>query len=412
MWSSVSIDAISYRSLARVAGTTASAIDYHFGSIEHLYGAAQQHAVARAEIWLEEWIGPLQPLATAALAPAGRAAILAGLIDEWAQTQRPLALARLQACVATRRMPGTQEHALLRRASHQAWIALWRRAWHRLAAILGCPADGDGWFLFHEGLAPQHLLRGHRPLDRALLDEDVGLFLGLGQDRAEAPVRLAYQALLRADGAARPILLPTGPDAPGQEQPGMALEAAAAELLASAGIGALTYRAVAARAGCTLGQASWHFRSRAELLQKAFLRLYHEVAITTRPAAPIRREIMIDGTALAVSSGGQPVFGAFDEIILHVVHSEEHAGLSGPIRVFADPTARWATASLLGADEAEASAKAPVFSALCRGLDHLALAHPPEERAPVADLARRVLARWMAASSGAGPLRREGADPR
>lgn len=404
MWSSPAGDEISYRTLARAAGTAVSAIDYHFASIERLYGEAQAQAVQQAQAWLDQWINGLGPLAGARLAPARRAAIIAGLIDEWAQTQRPLAMAQLQACVATRRRAGAPDGAqALRLASHQAWIALWRGAWRQICATLGCADDGELVFLFHQGLGPQHLLRWRRPLDLALLGEDVALLMGQAQGEASAPVRAAYQAAVAQEGASM-ANLPAGRPADGdRDQPGAALDAAAADLLCQRGIGALTYRAVASHAGCTLGQAAWRFRTRADLLHKAFLHLYHELAITTRPAELIPRELMIEGTAEAVSSGAQPVLGAFDEIILHVARSPDHAGLAAPIRVFADPTARWATASLLGANDARASAQAPIFSALCRGLDHLALAHTPDQRHLIADLSRQILQGWAGGSDGQHP---------
>ena len=57
-----------------------------------------------------------------------------------------------------------------------------------------------------------------------------------------------------------------------------AMDAAAASLLTEGGVAALTFRAVAGRAGATLGQTAYYFGSKTQLLGAAFDTLYQQIA--------------------------------------------------------------------------------------------------------------------------------------
>src|ERR1700761_564895 len=77
------------RSIAASAGCSASAINYNYGSIEHLFRAAYAHGLARTRQWMTECASEI-----AALPPTPAAAPLAleHLLVRWTRDARPLAL--------------------------------------------------------------------------------------------------------------------------------------------------------------------------------------------------------------------------------------------------------------------------------------------------------------------------------
>ncbi len=359
-WSDSPRDAVSVRTITARAGLTASSVDYHFGKVEHLYGAAQDYALGLAQHWTDERIEQVHALQRQDLGLAARAAIVGGIIDDWAQGQRHLAMAAREASAAAR---GGGDCL-----PHRRWTDLWLAFWHDMAAALGISDAGTTLAMFHDGVGTQHLLCWNRTLDLALLHEDVATLLAFCDDgeMAPDPVRSAFRRAVDAAHGGLAAASRAEPDA---------LDRAAAAVMQDHGIAALTFRNVAARAGETLGRTAWHFGTKTALLERAFEQLYRDAAGLPPPVGGVAKEDMLAQVIAAVTGGSQPILRAFDEIILHIARSPDHVPLRGAIRAYRDPAATWVLEGLLADSGPVALSLASVFSSICRGLDHYSLAH-------------------------------------
>lgn len=359
LWGDSPRDSVSVRSIASRAQAAVSAIDYHFGSVEHLYGAAQDCALAAAESWQAGRLGDLALLGGASLTLSARAAIVAGIIDDWTCLQRPLAIAAREASASSR--TGGDG------ATHRRWNTIWLDFWQQAAALLGMADAADILAMFADGEGTQHLLNWNRTLDLALLGENVTALLTFLEVRemVQAPVRLAYRQ------ATKPSWLGGATD----DREANALDQAAATILHERGIAALTFRNVAALAGETLGRTTWHFGTKSALLERAFEQLYLDAVGPQLATGSFTRAQMLDMVIEAVTSGSQPILRAFDEIILHIARSPDHVALRGAIRAYRDPAASWTLDMLLAGEEAVSPALASAYSSICRGLDHYSLAN-------------------------------------
>ncbi|MBN9318598.1 MAG: TetR family transcriptional regulator, partial [Caulobacterales bacterium] len=115
--------ATSARSVAAAAGAAASAINYNFGGIEHLFAAAFGHGVEATASWQERVECDIAALPTG---PAGAALALEHVIVEWTSSGRSLALLYQEALATA---PGVGPAA--------AWTQLWRDFWRRAATRCG-----------------------------------------------------------------------------------------------------------------------------------------------------------------------------------------------------------------------------------------------------------------------------------
>jgi len=364
LWANTSSAEISVRAVASEADVAVSAIDYHFGKLEHLYGAAQARAFALADQWLQARLVLTSALEGQNLGAHGIACAISSIIDDWAEAQRPLAMARREASAMARDGRDAQSHIL--------WTALWRDFWTRMSGILGVPQQSETVAAFCAGEVTQHLLRWKRPLDQALLGETVKAFVDqiLGERIGASMVRQAYSELAEREYRGSIDI---------DEQAPAALDAAAADLLKERGLSALTFRAVADRAATTLGHASYHFGSKTRMLQRAFDQLYRTASEGGSELGEWGRDAVLEAVLRAVVGGSNPILRAFDEVIAHIARSEDHLPLRGIIRGYRDPAASWALAGLLSSPASPSPALAAAFSSLCRGIDHLALALEPQE---------------------------------
>lgn len=253
-------DGVSARTVAAAAGVAPSAINYNFGGIEQLLSSAFAHGVALTAEWLEARTADILALPRTA---DGLAAALEYLVLEWTGPARPLALL-YQECLAV--TPG--------RGSGGAWTRLWRDHWLRIAAAFGAtPIQGRLLHLLFEAEALYHLSAWSPALERAALREVCDHFASvwLGAER-----RAGGGALAHAEQTA------------GARQPGGLAPAAlriaqcAAEVVEAAGLGGLTHRAVAARAGVTTGAVTHHFRTIEHLVAGA---IRGQVLVMTQEAA-------------------------------------------------------------------------------------------------------------------------------
>lgn len=373
---------LSVRTITNLAQASPSSIDYHFGNLEHLLACAQKVALNKAKAWLGTRLDELQPLVGFELLLEQRVSVIAAILDDWTTQEPSLAWAAMEASSSARHCGDAAQHA--------AWLELWQEFWQSVAIILGMPQAANLLFVFHQGQGPQHFLKSNRALDRALLDEDIALLLApdLRRHSRHGAIRKACVAAIKEGRL-------TSSRASAEENPDTirsAVEASAAAILCEQGLAALNYRSVAKRAGYTLGQVSWIFKSRAELLEGGFMRLYTDMAIVPRPAEPIPAGVLLDHTIATLASGKDPLLLALHDIIMHIARQDDHAALRAPFRVFSDPAAVWVLAWLLNMTETEAASLAPIFGSLCRGIDYVAQARADDRGAQA--LAEEVLQNW------------------
>lgn len=315
-----------------------------------------------ASDWMDGILSDLAELAGTNLPAPALASLIASLIDEWTEKQRPLALAWREAQAA-----GAGCDARAR------WTTLWRKFWIELCTQLRLGDRAELLACYFDGEAGQHLVRWRRPLDRALLDETTRAlfeFLLHGDTSPSSIVRDAYQQ--SAEEAYRPSS--TAPLAQG-----MILDEAAASQLADTGLAGLTFRAVAIRAGSTLGTVAYHFGSKAEMAQRALRRLYESSAgqsvadlVAALPATPAA---MLDEVIDSIVARREPVLRALDEITLHLSRGDDHGAFSAVIRGFRDPIGIAVLGRMLER-ETPASSLAAAFSSIVRGFDHQCAAQP------------------------------------
>lgn len=294
---------------------------------------------------MDRWLADLGPLAGRDLPAAMQASILAATIAEWSGPQRRLAMAA-------------------RRAPEPQWQAVQAAFWEQLAERIGLGPHAPTIACFAMGESARHLLDWTPAIDRALLDETVAalvLWLREGRLGGDA-VRHEHRALARADYREPPAL--TGPVI-------ATIADAAAALLAEQGHAGVTFRAVAARAGVTLGTVIHQCGSKSELLRRALHRLYEVEALGDRRAQfetqTVPPALMREQVLAAALGGDQPLLRAYDEIELAIYNGDEFAPLRGVVRSMEDPSGDWTLRQLMDGTVPPASLVA-AFSAVVRGI--------------------------------------------
>ncbi len=348
-WCNEPKDTVSVRIVVQRAAAAPSSIHYHFGSLERLYLAASRAALGEGQAWMAARLMQIDALAGEPVPPALQASMIASTIADWTIGQRRLAMA-------------------WRHAPDADWQAAWDEFWTRHATILGLGEHTECLACFAAGEAARHLLVWNQPLDRALLEETTAaLTLWLSEQRfGTEGVRLAYRALTQR-----------GYDEPFMHQNELTggIADAAAVLLAEKGHAGVTYRAVAARAGVTLGKVIHVFGTKSALLHAALHRLYEREALRgDRDQLLVRKfvpDAMLARLLDAVITNHQPILTAYDEIERAIYNGEEHVGLRGLVRAMEDPSGTWALQQMLGGMRPPASLVA-VFSAVIRGIGYRA----------------------------------------
>ena len=347
VWAEAPADEVSVRALIQRAGTAQSAIHYHFGDMEHLYLGASQAALQSASEWMEQQLVALAPLAAEPLPTALQASVIATVIAEWTQGQRRLAMA-------------------WRHAPDAAWQAAWDSFWLRLADGLGLGEMAQLLAAFAAGEAARHLLVWNPALDRALLEETVAALVIWLREGRLAPdyVRPVHSALARR-----------AYDAPAMPDSALAVRMAAAAgmLLAEQGHAGVTFRAVAAAAGVTLGKVIHVFGTKSGLLHAALHSLYQREALGGDLGALLAQsfapEVMLDHLLQAILGGQHPVLKAYDEIEQAIYNGPDYAALRGMVRSMDDPSGTWALQQMLGGLEPPAALVA-ACSAIIRGVGY------------------------------------------
>ncbi|CAN5144105.1 hypothetical protein BH10PSE13_BH10PSE13_22200 [soil metagenome] len=244
----------SARYIADFAGMNASAINYHFGSLEHLYFSAAEEACRRTGDWCRH-VGD-RIAAVPKLPPHALGGLLATIIDDWCVGQRPLALAWRYAQLTAARDPALASLCA-------SWQMTWDDFWQRIDGLTDMGDRAGLMGIFFDAESFQHLIDWDRIVDRAALQELCELFAArLTGARPPAAFWRSY-----AKSKVEPVSVPALDGKAGD------IARAALATLGREGSAGLTHRAVAARANVSVGAVSHHFKTAADLLNAAYLAL-------------------------------------------------------------------------------------------------------------------------------------------
>lgn len=244
---------------------------------------AQEQAQARADDWCQ---GRLEQIADLPAEAGAFAPFFAGTVDDWVKGQRRLAFAWREGQML--RLDGEAGVQV-----RLGWRRVWARFWSEACGRFGL-AD-RAWIAerLFENESFVHMIDWRRAVDRAGLDE---FARGAGAWLTGRPMPLTpWRDFARAEA------LRAAPDAPDRDGTTSHIAAAAAALIEEAGPSGVTHRAVAERAGLTLGVVSHKLRTKAELLQAGFEAVYvgavarlRERTSTIAPSSPAA---VLDGLA-------------------------------------------------------------------------------------------------------------------
>lgn len=266
----------SMRAILARSDATPPSLYHHFTSLYHLYHAAHEAAVERAEWWCAARLAELDT--GTALDPAALPPLMACLIDEWCRERRELAFAHFLCLAETVRGSGSKELAL-------RWETLWREFWQAVADRCGLPDAGTATASLAVGLDLAHLLRTRRTIDRCWLDEICRAWGDWNNGRLAADSQWHLHAMTAARYHDAPPELPEGK--------ALAIANAAADVLIDQGAHHIAHRTVAAHAGVSTGSVSYHCRTVDDLLRAAFAALYW------RAVKPVPEQA--DGTGAAMT---------------------------------------------------------------------------------------------------------------
>jgi|GEM_PF-3194421 len=209
---------------------------------------------------MERRIVDLESVEFSQLPPAQQGALVAALIDDWAETQRVLAL-------VWREVQHQARSGALQAEIAMDWGESWRRFWGAICGEGILAQHSDAVAAFAAGAASQHLMRWRRVLDRALLEETASAFFHFLAGSLEPADTIMLACRRRAQREFR-ASCPTG-------EVFDKIDLAAASMANEHGLAGLTFRGVAERAKVTLGMVTWHFGDK-ENLQSQALRVVVE----------------------------------------------------------------------------------------------------------------------------------------
>lgn len=258
-WEQEGAAGISARGIACDAAIPVSSIYHHFGDMDGLLLRAGEVALDRARGWFD---AQAAAMADGAGDAAAFGHVLATMIDEWCEAQRPLAYAGREVQSLAMRDARYGECA-------EAWWTLSIDFWRPICTRFGIGSLTGAVALLFDGETSLHLLRWRRVVDRASLSELCAAWAGWCRGRvgSDAPWRMLA---MREALAGQPAV----PEWDGVTEH---IADAAARTVAQRGVRGLTHRAVAQEAGQTLGMVSNRFRSSADLLRAACEALYRQI---------------------------------------------------------------------------------------------------------------------------------------
>jgi len=351
VWANHGHSAMSARALSRAAELPTSSIYHHFGSMEQLFQSAQAYAHDEARIWcsrkLREMKGWPEKGGADSLARA-----LAILIDDWTAECRDLAFAWSQCHLLAHR-----DEAYV--AAIDSWREHWAAFWREICGRAGLERYAAMTSHVFEATAQFHLIRWHRAIDRAALDE---FCMGWGRWLAG---ELVEEGAWRHH--AREQALASVPEVAVQNGVAAAISSAAADIVEEGGVAALTHRAVAARAQVTLGVTSYNFRTSADLVRAAFNAIYQRLTqpLQDKPVTPVDRA---DSIAAWRDFGSQPRrLAAIEELMLAVAQDPNLRDFAPQMRYLRGRSSRAHLAGKLGGDAPISPLDAAIYSSLVSG---------------------------------------------
>lgn len=376
LWATQGHAAISARLLGRMTGLPTSSIYHHFGSMEHLFHSAQGHALECAQAWCSDRLDDLvdwpEDGGTDALAP-----VLATLIDDWATGARTLAFAWAQCHLLALRDPAYV-------SALDGWRDLWTAFWREVCARAGLGQFARVTAHMFDGTVPLHLIRWRRSVDRAALDD---LCRGWSHWLNGA---LASEDSWR--GTARRIALDAEPPSKSRNNTADAIAQAAAAVVEEGGVASLTHRAVAARAGVTLGVVSYNVRTSAELAELAFETIYRNItgpAHATARALPSRDEAL---EGLRDFPSQPRALVAMEELMLAVARDPALAAFGPQLRYLRGRTSGLQLAALLGPEAPPSPLDMALYSSLIGGQRRAMIGRDPAEINASLDESDRLIA--------------------
>jgi AcrR family transcriptional regulator len=252
---------LSVRALAKSAGVPASSLYHHFGNLERLSVTTLDHARAEVERWYVTRLDEIGP--DVRLCPDALGSLLASVIDDLTMSCRRQVVAWAEGSMLAVTEP-------LYGAAMAAWRQMWIALGERLCAICTLPTGGDITGDYIAGESILHLMRWRRSVDCAALDESCHAWQRwmVGELAPDGPWRAwAYEQALAAQ-------FHLGE----QNATTSRIAESAADVVSEMGIAGLTHRAVAARAGLTLGVVSHQFRTSSALAEAAYEAVYRRNA--------------------------------------------------------------------------------------------------------------------------------------
>lgn len=347
LWEVEGSAGLSARRIGLCAGAPVSSIYHHFGSLEQLFVSAQDVALTSARSWCDE---QLRQLARLPADISALPAFFAALVDEWVQAQRRLAFAWREGKLLAARH---EVHQLI----GERWAQLWSDFWREVGDKFGLGRNVVVVERVFETESLLHMLRWERMFDRAGLDELArGLSAWLtGGAMPPAPWR----------ETARLEALRCMPALPERDTTTSAVMEAATDVLERHGVAGLTHRAVAAKAGLTLGVVLHKFRTKSELLTAAYegvylanVREWSQEARTGAEPRPGGHSLDTIAAGISRSAGAQ----GRDDLILAVARDPSLHQFAAQLRYLRGRSAIGALALIGGSDRQNTYLEAALFS--------------------------------------------------
>ncbi len=309
----------SARNVATRASASASSINYHFGSIEQLYGSSQRRAIQQADSWLDSRL--TDAAAGAPWPTEAFPAFAAEMIDAWVDTRRVEAQAEACDLMSRSRVPSD---------TVPLWIDLWDQFWVQLLPLFTLDPEHApivSSILQSERLA--HLARWRWPHDRAGLEE--------------VCVRLVARLSGDASLLARASPWRSGAERLTQQETGFPPLTGAAARIAQAVVAAvdedgeegLTHRAAAKRAGLSLGAVTHHFPTRSALTAAGYACLYQRLVDAAQGPGGRTAEhgdLGLHLSSMLDISAGAPGAGAFELFFLAATRDEALTPFAARVR--------------------------------------------------------------------------------
>lgn len=359
----------SARAIAALAGVAPSAINYNFGSLEHLFVVVFEAELTRMASGAGALLDELDDLPAGAV---GAAAALAHVVRRWT-SDREGALLYAEA----RARPASEAALGPRYAQH--WRAFWREA----AARLRLP--GGAAMLLHamfEAEALFHLSNWRPALEDAALTNLCECFVRRWIDDGAVDGSPVPSTALRQAVS----LVERAPDVLSGEAARMAN--VALRVIGEKGLSGLTHRAVASGAGVTAGAVAHYFRTSEALLAGALRAQIEQLlaeldATAERPSSA--EDFSIGYKAFAARPEAPPLLNARRTLFLATVRDPLLAASGAAIRFAQGATVRNIAADIL-AEQEDGDAVAGVLSRLSSSLWYACAAGDEEERARLADI--------------------------